>query len=105
MMGELFDKYGLHASLNGELGQRIYHGLIALLDREFGRWTICPTEAAQHIAQEIGCHWTDLMRPVRYVAAQLADRGAIEAFQDGRAIDIREARGPITLRLRQPAFC
>jgi hypothetical protein len=104
-MTDLFDKYGAHASLDRELGQRIYRGLIALLDREFGRWTICPSEAAKHVAREIGCEWQDLMRPVRYVAAQLADRGAIEAFQDGRAIDIREARGPIRLRLRQPAMC
>jgi len=61
-----------------------------------------PSEAARRIAEDLGFPWQELMRPVRYVASQLADSGHIEAFQDGQPVDIRSARGPIRLRLRRP---
>jgi hypothetical protein len=82
------------------LALRIRECILELLvDRGPGR-TIGLAEAAQALALRIGYHWHDLMRPVRTVAAALADAGTIEALQLESVVDIREARGPVRLRLR-----
>lgn len=70
-----------------------------LVARGPGR-TIDVSEVAQSLALRIGYHWHDLMRPVRTVAAALNDAGTIEAMQSGAVVDIRDARGPVRLRLR-----
>ncbi len=70
-----------------------------LVDRGPGR-SICPSEAAQTLGERISCPWQDLMRPVRTVAAALAESGVVEAFQDDLVVNIREVRGPVRLRLR-----
>ena len=49
---------------------------------------------------KVGCRWQDLMRPVRIVAAALADGGTLEATQHEAVVDIRDVRGPVRLRLR-----
>ena len=82
------------------LARRIGDCVLELLvERGPGR-TIGLSEAAQALAVRIGYHWHDLMRPVRTVAAALADAGTIEAMQHQVVVDIREARGPVRLRLR-----
>ena len=101
-MHDLFDPTDAHLSPDGQLGRRIRQAMLTLLDQRYGSSTICPSEAARRIAEDLGFPWQELMRPVRYVASQLADSGHIEAFQDGQAVDIRSARGPIKLRLRRP---
>lgn len=72
-----------------------------LLGRGPGR-SICPSEAAQVLGARISCPWQDLMRPVRTVAAALVDSGELEALQNEVAVDIRQVRGPVRLRLRAP---
>jgi len=99
---DLFDPNDAHLSADGLLGRRIRQAMLTLLDQRYGSTTICPSEAARRIAEDFGCPWQELMRPVRYVASQLADSGHIEAFQNGHPVDIREARGPIKIRLRRP---
>jgi hypothetical protein len=70
-----------------------------LVARGPGR-SICPSEAARMLAMRIGAHWQDLMRPVRTVAAAMADGGAIEVLQHEAVVDIGDVRGPVRLRLR-----
>lgn len=80
--------------------ERIRECMLELLvERGPGR-TICVSEAAQTLALRIGFHWHDLMRPVRTIAAVLADAGVVEAIQHELVVDIRAARGPVRLRLR-----
>ena len=43
--------------------------------------------------------WQDLMRPVRTIAAGLADSGVLEATQDEVVVNIQDVRGPMRLRL------
>lgn len=73
--------------------------MLVLLKRRSGK-TICPSEVARAVATET---WRDLMDDVRAVACQLADEGAIEVLQSGDVVDPRRARGPIRLRLKEPA--
>jgi hypothetical protein len=40
------------------------------------------------------------MRPVRTVAAAMAEAGAIEVLQHESVVDIGDVRGPVRLRLR-----
>jgi len=61
--------------------------------------TICPSEAARMLGDELKVEWRDLMRPVRDVAAELADQGRIDIVQSGKPVSIHDARGPVRLRL------
>ena len=70
-----------------------------LVERGPGR-SICPTEAARLLGVRMDCYWQDLMRPVRTVAAGMADDGLIEAIQHEFVVDIKVVRGPVRLRLR-----
>jgi hypothetical protein len=82
------------------LAERIRDCLMELLvERGPGR-SICPSEAAHMVGVRISCRWQDLMRPVRTVAAALAESGVLEATQHEAIVDIRNVRGPIRLRLR-----
>lgn len=86
--------------LGDAFAERIRDYLLELLvSRGPGR-TICVSEAAQAFGNRSGYHWHDLMRPVRIIAAQLAEAGLIEALQQEEIVDIRVARGPVRLRLR-----
>jgi hypothetical protein len=83
-----------------ELAERIRGCVVELLvSRGPGR-SICPSEAARMLAMRIGAHWQDLMRPVRTVAAAMAEAGAIEVLQHEAVVDIADVRGPVRLRLR-----
>jgi hypothetical protein len=82
------------------LAERIRDCLMELLvERGPGR-SICPSEAAHMVGVRISCRWQELMRPVRAVAAALAETGVLEATQHEIIVDIRNVRGPIRLRLR-----
>jgi hypothetical protein len=99
---DLFNATDEHLVVEGDLAARLRASVLRLLAERRPAATICPSEAARDVAREIGCEWRDLMRPVRYVAALLVEEGAIEPLQEGRRIDLADARGPIRLRLRQP---
>lgn len=83
-----------------ELAEKISACLLELLAQHGPERNICPSQAARVAALRLGCGWRELMRPVRTVAAALADIGAIEAVQHGAVIDLAQARGPVRLRLR-----
>ncbi len=82
------------------LAQRIRECMLELLVARGPGRTIGLGEAAQALGVRIGYHWHDLMRPVRTVAAVLAEAGTIEAVQHDAVVDIRDVRGPVRLRLR-----
>jgi hypothetical protein len=75
---------------------RIEAVIFALLEERAPGRTICPSEAARALAPD---DWRPLMQPVRDVAADLAADGRLEVTQRGEVVDVREARGPIRLRL------
>lgn len=70
-----------------------------LLEHRQKNETICPSEAARMLGDELKIEWRDLMRPVRDVAAELADQGRIEIVQSGKPVSIHDVRGPVRLRL------
>lgn len=82
------------------LAERIRECLLGLLRERGHGHSICPSEAARALAVRVGGRWQDLMRPVRTVAISLAQAGVIEAIQNETAVDLREVRGPVRLRLR-----
>ena len=83
-----------------ELGERIRACVLELLTSRGPGRSICPSEAARMLAMRIGSHWQDLMRPVRTVAAAMAEAGSIEVLQHESVVDIGDVRGPVRLRLR-----
>lgn len=61
--------------------------------------TICPSEAARHVAPD---DWRDHMEMTRQVAREMARSGTIEICQSGVALDPDdEFRGPIRLRWKR----
>lgn len=88
------------ASIDDNLAERIRSCLMEMLvERGPGR-SICPSETAHLLGIRLDCRWQDLMRPVRTIAAAMADDGIVEATQHEAVVDIRRVRGPIRLRLR-----
>lgn len=83
-----------------ELAERIRACVLELLTARGPGRSICPSEAARMLAMRIGSHWQDLMRPVRTVAAAMAEAGSIEVLQHESVVDIGDVRGPVRLRLR-----
>lgn len=71
--------------------------ILELLDRRAPGKTICPSEAARALAGE---DFRPLMPLVREAAQTLVDAGTVEVVQGGNPIVLKEARGPIRLRLR-----
>tara|TARA_B100001079_G_scaffold227910_1_gene205897 strand:+ start:1442 stop:1693 length:252 start_codon:yes stop_codon:yes gene_type:complete len=57
--------------------------------------TCCPSDIARGLAED----WRALMPRVRAQAGYLAHEGRIEIRQNGQAVDIATARGPIRLAL------
>ncbi|HVT31012.1 MAG TPA: DUF3253 domain-containing protein [Rhodanobacteraceae bacterium] len=82
-----------------ELAERIRACVLELLIARGPGRSICPSEAARMLAMSTGAHWQDLMRPVRTVAAAMAEAGAIEVLQHESVVDIGDVRGPVRLRL------
>jgi hypothetical protein len=83
-----------------ELAERIRDCVLELLIARGPGRSICPSEAARMLAMRTGAHWQDLMRPVRTVAAAMAEAGSIEVLQHEAVVDIGDVRGPVRLRLR-----
>ncbi len=81
-----------------DLVSRIKRAIIELVDARSG--SICPSEAARLVADEFRCEWRDLMSLVRHAAHELVEEGRIEVTQNGRAVELREARGPVRLARR-----
>jgi len=85
---------------NDTLAEQIRECIVEMLvERGAGR-SLCPSEAAQVLGTRLGCPWQDLMRPVRAMAAALAEGGIVEAIQHETVVDIQQVRGPVRLRLR-----
>jgi hypothetical protein len=82
------------------LAERIRECAMELLVQRGPGRSICPSEVARLVGLRTHCRWQDLMRPVRTVAATLADGSVIDVIQHDAVVDIREVRGPIRLRLR-----
>ena len=91
--------FPLRYRFDDTLSARTRDCLLALL-RDRRDEGICPSEAARVLAGQLGTEWRDLMRPVRLVAAQLAREGRVEIRQDGKQVDILDARGPLRLHYR-----
>jgi hypothetical protein len=84
------------------LSQLIHACVLEALTRHVGDEAgVCPSEVARMAAEDVPVEWRDLMRPVRMVAAQLAEQGRLEVLQHGRVVNIREVRGDVRLRLRK----
>jgi hypothetical protein len=75
--------------------EQIAHTILALLAKRDAGKTICPSDAARALDDD----FRPLMDPVRRVARELVERGALEVTQSGRVVDIDTARGAIRLRL------
>jgi Protein of unknown function (DUF3253) len=73
--------------------------ILTLLARRAAGATICPSEAARIVAGPDG-EWRSLMGDVRSAAASLVNRGLVEVTQRGVVVDVRSARAPVRLRLR-----
>lgn len=99
MQPDLIDSIAEGGSATPELVARIKHAILELLESRRG--TICPSEAARAVAGEFRCEWRDLMSPVRHAATELVEEGRIVVTQHGRAVELREARGPVRLARRR----
>ena len=73
--------------------------ILALLAQRAPGRTICPSDAARALADD----WRPLMGAVRETAAGMTDEGRLEVTQRGAVVDPRAARGPVRLRLPDPA--
>jgi hypothetical protein len=74
--------------------------VMLLNDRARGA-TICPSEAAQLVANQQGGtddSWRDLMEPTRAAARRLVASGDVEIVQRGRVVDPSTAKGAIRIR-------
>lgn len=87
--------------LDDEFADRLRDHLCDVLERQPAQEPVCPREIARGLASELRMEWRELMRPMRHVATELVEGGAIEAVQDGQPVSLREARGPVGLRLKR----
>lgn len=85
-----------------ELANTLRACVLQLLGARQQTGTIDIHEAARSVALKIGCDWRDLMHPLRTIATSMIEDGILDATQGGAAVDIRHARGPVRLRLRDP---
>ena len=83
------------------LSRVIHDCLVEMLDAKLDDSSICPTETARLLGEDLRVEWRDLMRPIREIAARLAEDGRLEVIQDGLAVNIRDARGPVRLRRKR----
>lgn len=79
--------------------RRRVEATIRALARHRSPRTICPSDAARVVG---GDAWRGSMEAVREVAASLQETGEIRVLQRGEDVRIRDARGPIRLRLDEP---
>ncbi len=70
--------------------------LLQLLQTRGEGKTVCPSEVARSVSPQ---NWRPLMQPVREAASSMIEKGKIEATQKGRVVNLKDARGPVRLRL------
>jgi hypothetical protein len=80
---------------------RLRAAILELLAQRDPGKTICPSDAARAVAGERP--FRPLMDATRAAAGELVAEGALEVTQRGEVVDLKSARGPIRLRLRQPS--
>ena len=84
-----------HEKLNKK-DKALEQAILGLLsEREKGK-TICPSEAAQAIAED----WQPLMERSRRAARRLVAAGKIKILQKGKIVDPGSAKGSIRLKLK-----
>jgi hypothetical protein len=87
------------------LSQLIHACVLEVLSKHLGEENgVCPSEVAMMAAEDLPIDWRDLMRPVRMVAARLAEQGRLDILQNGEVVNIREVRGDVRLRLRRKRY-
>ncbi|MEM7407496.1 MAG: DUF3253 domain-containing protein [Pseudomonadota bacterium] len=82
--------------------RELEHAIQRLLDQRSPTGSICPSEAARHVAVGRGANWRELMEPARRAARRLVHAGMVEIVQRGRVVDPSAFRGPIRIRGRTP---
>ena len=78
------------------LDKALEHAIESLLSARAKDATICPSEAARHVAAE--SDWRTLMEPCRRAARRLAHAHRIEITQRGIVVDPGRFKGAIRLR-------
>lgn len=64
--------------------------------------TICPSEAARHIAGSDPKQWRLLMQPVRREAVRLAREGRVEIRRKGKRVDPEAFKGIYRIAILPP---
>lgn len=67
--------------------------ILTLLGERGPDKTICPSEAARHLAGKDEKVWRQLMKPVREVSVSMAKEGIIDIRRKGRTVDPGDFRG------------
>ena len=87
--------------------QQLEQTILHLLEQRGRDKTICPSEAARHVASALHPEhadqpriWQPLMEPARAAARRLVAANRIVITQSGAIVDPSTAKGPIRLRLR-----
>lgn len=85
-----------------DLDTQLEAAILALLHNKPKSTTICPSEVARLVGDQIGGDvesvWRPLMEPARAAARRLVSKGLIVITQRGHAVDPSTARGAIRLR-------
>lgn len=83
----------------GEVDRELEAAIRTLVDQRAVGASICPSEAARHVAHARDVQeWRDLMEPARRAARRLVASGDVEILQGGRVVDPSTARGPVRIR-------
>ncbi len=69
--------------------------ILELLAQRAGGATLCPSEAARHVAPD---DWRPLMERTRRAARRLVHADKVAILQKGRVVDPDTAKGPIRIR-------
>ena len=78
--------------------RELEQAIVMLLDQRQAGATICPSEAARHVAGDDEAQWRPLMEPARMAARRLVHQGRVVITQKGKPADPDHARGPIRVR-------
>ena len=72
--------------------------IFALLAQRQPGASICPSDAARAVYAH-SAQWRSAMPAVRALAAGLSDAGRLVVTQGSQTVNIRQAKGPVRLRL------
>ena len=73
--------------------EEIETALLSLVSQRGVGKTICPSEVSRHLAGSDETKWRLLMKPVRAVAVQLANKGRIVIRRKGKPVDPNDFKG------------